>query len=86
MRFETFYLPAHWAAPLINDDHTGLDDDELGAVAKFSDDVRRMFGRCHCVTVRSQNNFTKWHDAAKYGVLACNVDEFYFDTSDPYPY
>ena len=32
MKVETYTLPAHWASALINDDSSGMSDDEIDAL------------------------------------------------------
>lgn len=74
----TFMLPTHWAAALINGDETGMDDEDSAALEAFTKDMVRNYGSCHCVDVSGDTEFMRWHDAAHYGVLACDVAEFTF--------
>jgi len=74
----TLMLPTHWACPLINGDETGLEDEEIAMFNEFVDNTVRVYGSCHCVDVSEDTQFMRWHDAAQYGVLACDVAEFTF--------
>ena len=74
----TLMLPTHWACPLINGDETGLEDEDTQALEAFTADMVRTYGSCHCVDVSEDTEFMRWHDAAQYGVLACDVATFTF--------
>lgn len=67
----TFSLPAHWMPGLVNGDVTGLDDAEAAALQRFETDQHREFG--HVIyDCADDTYFERWHDAAEYGVLACD--------------
>lgn len=74
----TFTLPAHWAVALINADESGLEEEDCAALDAFVADMVRNYGSCHCVDVSEDTEFMRWHDAAHYGVLACDVATFTF--------
>lgn len=74
----TLMLPTHWASALVNGDESGLDDAESAALEKFTRSMMRTYGSCHCVDVSHDTQFMRYHDAAIYGVLACDVAEFTF--------
>jgi hypothetical protein len=74
----TLELPVHWACALINSDESGMDDEDIAALNAFVDDMVRNYGSCHCVDVSEETGFSRWHDAAQYGVLACDTAEFTF--------
>ena len=74
----TFTLPTHWASPLVNGDESGLEDEDTQALEAFVNDMVRTYGSCHCVDVSEDTEFMRWHDAAQYGVLACDVATFTF--------
>jgi hypothetical protein len=74
----TLMLPTHWASPLVNGDETGLEDEDQAQLDAFVNDMVRTYGSCHCVDVSEDTEFMRWHDAAQYGVLACDVAEFTF--------
>jgi hypothetical protein len=79
MQIETYLLPSHWASALVNGDVTGYEEDDLNAIILFTDAMVRCHGRCWCVNVDEEESFTHYHDARRYGVLACNCTEFTFD-------
>lgn len=74
----TLMLPTHWASPLVNGDESGLEDEDQAQLEAFTADMVRTYGSCHCVDVSDDTEFMRWHDAAPYGVLACDVAEFTF--------
>jgi hypothetical protein len=74
MEIEFFDLPTFWAAALANDDRTGLSDaDERALDAFFADNPG-----LHCVDSSDETAFMRWHDAATYGVLACECCTYLF--------
>lgn len=74
----TAMLPAHWAVALINGDESGMEDEEIAQLNEFVDDMVRTYGSCHCVDVSETSEFSNYHEASHYGVLACDVAEFTF--------
>lgn len=74
----TAMLPAHWACALVNGDESGMDDEEIAHLNEFVDDMVRTYGSCHCVDVSEDTQFSNYHEASHYGVLACDVAEFTF--------
>lgn len=74
MKTATYTLPAHWACYLINGDASGMDESEVAAVDKFTED--------HCLldalTCTDDEEFKHTHDASDYGVLACTCLDFTF--------
>ena len=67
MKTETYELPAFWASALINDDWTGLEDEDESALKAWLE----AFEPGYCIDVSDEPFFTKWHDAQEY-VLACD--------------
>ena len=78
---ESFHLPAHWAAPLINGDESGLDDADAVALDLFVQWMITEYGQCWCFACDGESDFMRWHDAARFGVLACDVYRFAFDVT-----
>jgi hypothetical protein len=74
MKTQTYTLPDFWASALINDDASGLTDEEHEQLNDWLEDYKPGF----CVNVSEDTQFTKWHDARDAGVLACNCLEFTF--------
>lgn len=73
----TLALPVHWLPCLFNDDTTGLDDAEEAQFARWATDMLREFGPCTFEVAAADNDwpdpfFARYHDAADYGVKACN--------------
>ena len=79
MKIETFQLPAHWAAALINADPSGLDEDDNAALDAFTDWMMREYNQCWPIDCDDEPQFMRYHDAAKYGVLACHTLTYSFD-------
>ena len=67
-------LPNWYAAPLINGDVTGLEDEEIESFNQFCDD--KLEG-LHCLDVKDDSGFVKYHDAMGY-CLATNCSTFTF--------
>lgn len=79
MDIETYKLPAHWASALINDDQSGLDDDDAAALDRFTAHMTAVHGRCWPLTCDDDAGFETYHDARQFGVLACDTLTYYFD-------
>jgi hypothetical protein len=78
MKTVEFILPDHWACAFINSDESGMDDDESEALGSFVSFMVKKYGSCHCVNVADDSNFVRYHDAADFGVLACEASTFTF--------
>jgi len=78
MKFEEYkyILPAFWASPLINDDYTGLSDEEETELNTFLEKTASERGDGHWVLEDNEPSFCKHHDAQPYGVLAVDCLEF----------
>ena len=72
---ETFLLPSHWASALINEDYSGLEDNDEQCLDEWH--FYNASGK-HCVSVSESSEFTKYHDASSYGVLATDCSVFTF--------
>lgn len=82
MKLETYKLPCHWASYFINGDDSGYDYEEIIAMQAFEDDMIERHGQCWCLSCgEDEDDFRRYHDAARYGVLACNVTDFTFDVT-----
>ena len=78
---ESFELPAHWASALINADVTGLDPRDQWQLDQFTNWMIKKYGSCHAVDCSEESNFKRWHEAARFGALACDVLKFTFDVT-----
>jgi hypothetical protein len=82
MRTLKLTLPQYWAPALINGDLSGFDDDEEAEFARFCIDMVNEHGSCHCIDYDAESaDFSRWHDAVAYGVLACDVMTYTFDVT-----
>lgn len=71
----TLSLPAHWIVPVLYGDLSPLDDGEAKAFSKWLDDIIRDVGHGQVPligTIKDETYFARYHDAAEYGVLACD--------------
>lgn len=70
---QPYVIPSHWICPLVNDDFTGVDDNEEEIIRQFLLDL----GERYLFTVPEDEDsyFTRCHDARDYGVLACDCME-----------
>ena len=67
-------LPSHWACALIYGDESGLEDEDQGQLDAWVKDNPSLY----CIDVGEETFFSKYHDAAEYGVLPCDCAEFTF--------
>jgi len=79
--FAVYTLPAHWAPALFNGDFTGLNEDDeeqlMSVIAgeNLGDPVG-IVGDDD--TNGPQSEFSTYHDAREYGVLACDCFRYIF--------
>jgi hypothetical protein len=76
-KFETITLslPAHWLCPILYGDTDGLDARETRAFERWLADTIRDIGHGTLPLIGTINDnpyFARYHDAAEYGVLACD--------------
>lgn len=77
----TMSLPAHWVCPVLYGDTSGLDEREERAFARWLADTIKDVGHGEVPligTIRDQTYFARYHDAAEYGVLACDCYDIEF--------
>ena len=67
------HLPNHWLTAIFNDDQSGFTDEEQEQYNAFIKDMNSQYCNWHEVDCTDEVNFMKYHDARKYGVLACDV-------------
>lgn len=72
MNIETveFTLPDFWAPSLINGDDTGMEEEDIHALEEFLAYCREQ--GLSCGSCSDEAEFTHYHDAREYGVLACD--------------
>ena len=70
----TYTLPSFWAVYLINDDPSGMEDEEIKAVDEW---IRNMElpAPADC---SEDSNFTQWHDAIDVYPYATDCSEYTF--------
>ena len=72
-------LPQHWACALMYGDVTGMDEREVSELDAFTADMDLYYRECWVVGCSDEPTFMKYHDAHRYGVLACDCLEYAFD-------
>lgn len=78
MKTLEYTLPTFWASALIYDDFSGFDEADQAAFDAFVADIVKEYGSCHCADIADDENFTRYHDAKNYGVMACEAATFTF--------
>lgn len=76
MKTVTFKLPAYWAAAIFNDDTTYLSDAESEKLDSVLEALQGEYEMFDVIDVSEDVEFSKYHDASAYGVLACDVCEY----------
>ncbi|WP_187648721.1 hypothetical protein [Nitrosophilus labii] len=76
MEIIEYTLPANWASALINDDYTGLEDEEEKQLLDFLEKTVEERGYGHWSLNDNEPLFYKFHDARPYGVLAADCLKF----------
>lgn len=73
-----YTLPACWACALINDDRSGLEDQDEAELDRFLKSEQTEGRRFACIAIRGEQYFAHSNDA---GTLAGDVLDFVFDIS-----
>lgn len=68
---KTLDVPKHWLSALVNDDETGLSDEESAQLAAFCDE--ELPDNWHVSSYGDESDFMTDHDALPYGVPACDA-------------
>jgi hypothetical protein len=67
------YLPSHWLTAIFNDDQTGFTDEDQEQYNEFIKDMNSQHCDWHELDCTDEPHFMTYHNAKKYGVLACDV-------------
>ena len=70
----TLSLPAHWLCAVLYGDTTSFTPCEERAFTRWLHDTIEEIGHGHDLfigTIKDQEYFARYHDAAEYGVLPC---------------
>lgn len=81
IQIQEYLLPSHWASALINGDYSGYDPEDIANINAFTDSMVREHGKCWCVGVGDDTQFTRYHDASDIMPLAADCVEFQFDVT-----
>ena len=68
--FQPYVVPSHWVCALVNDDFTGVSDDEDAMIRQFIKDLGSRY--LFIVPDDEDVYFTRCHDARDYGIPACD--------------
>lgn len=79
MKFIDLVLPAYWGSALINDDESGLGDDDIQDLNIIVDEMVKEYGQCHCIGISEDAWFAHYHDASHLDVRGCDVATFTFN-------
>ena len=67
-------LPQHWLVAFFNDDLSAYDEEEIEQIEHFTHYMQETYGTSIPLSYDLESdNFTAWHDARDFGVLACEV-------------
>ena len=67
------YLPTHWLTAIFNDDRSGFTDEDEKQYNAFIKDMNSQHCYWNELDCTDEPHFMTYHDARKYGVLACDV-------------
>ena len=81
MKIKTFTLPAYWASALINDDTSGFEYEDEKPFQEFCAYMLSAHGNNWPLDCSEDAQFMAYHDARRFGVLACDVLDFTFDVT-----
>lgn len=76
MLLETYLAPASWAPALINDDYSGLSDEEVKAVEAFIELIGGGYLVIDADVDDDSVNFCYWHDANSVYPYAADCIEY----------
>ena len=66
-------LPTHWLTAIFNDDRTGFNDEDEQQYNSWIKDMNTDNFDWHELDCEQEPHFATYHDAKRYGVLACDV-------------
>lgn len=72
MQLTDYILPAHWASALINNDHSGMSDDDEIELITWYEKVKPGY----CIECSEESEFRHTNDA---GTLSCDTLVFTFN-------
>ena len=74
----TLELPDFWATALFYDDTSGFEYEDEKHFQDFCQWMLKHYGTSEPVDIDDEVSFMKYHDAERFGVLACNVHKYTF--------
>jgi hypothetical protein len=70
---QSYVIPTHFVCAIVNDDYSGLDDNEHLIIIQFIKDLGEKY--IFTAPCDGEEYFTRCHDLREYGVLACDCIE-----------
>jgi hypothetical protein len=71
-----YNLPESWAVVIVNDDWTGIDDEEIPIIENFMASELKDGQYLTLLDYEQESEFMRYHDAEPYGWLADNCLQF----------
>ena len=68
----TYIAPSHWACYLINDDCSGMNDDDIAACDDWAATLPGPVTSCTSEGDAEHPGFMRWHDAAVYAAYTAD--------------
>ena len=76
MEIITFELPNFWATALFYDDTSSFEYEDEKPFHDFCEYMAKEYGTSEPVDMDEEGHFSKFHDASRFGVLACVVHKY----------
>ena len=85
METVTYELPNFWATALFYDDTSGFEYEDEKPFQEFCEYMVKEYGTSEPVDMEEEGHFSKFHDAHRFGVLACDVHKYTFIVNNGNP-
>lgn len=85
MKTITLELPDFWATALFYDDTSGFEYEDEKPFQDFCQWALKNYGTSEPVDMDEEPHFMRYHDAERFGVLACNVHRYTFIVNNGNP-
>ena len=74
----TLELPDFWSTALFHDDTSGFEYEDEKPFQEFCEWAVKNYGTSEPVDMDDESSFMRYHDAERFGDLACNVHRYTF--------
>jgi len=85
METVTYELPNFWATALFYDDTSSFEYEDEKPFQEFCEYMVKEYGTSEPVDMEEEGHFSKFHDAHRFGVLACDVHKYTFIVNNGNP-